>query len=142
MVKTRTTKKKRDRVKYRNLDKSVNLKIRHELIDYDYLDKLSDKELEWLDKFTGEWAGAALDTEHPRRNLHKNKKLRKDCYDRNNARNRDVLSRSNVRKRTKNLDDAKTVTVNDEEALNTKIDLQLTGIIDERGLKVRKKSKT
>lgn len=142
MAKTQKTNKKRDRVKYRNLDKSVNLKIRHDLIDYDYLDKLDEKELAWLDKFTGEYVGASLDTENPRRNLHRNKALRKDCYDRNNARNRDVLSRSNVRKKTKNLDDIKSVTVNDEESLNVKIDLQLTGIVDENGVKIRKKSKT
>lgn len=132
-------KTRRDHIKYKNLDKSVNLKTRQDLIDYDYLDKLSPKELEWLDKFTGEYAGAALDTENPRRNLHKTKRLRKDCYDRNNARNRDVLTRSNAMKRTKTLDDIKKNTVSKEEQLNAKIDLQILGVIDNNGKPVRKK---
>ena len=132
-------KTKRDQVKYKNLDKSVNLKTRQDLIDYDYLHKLSPKELEWLDKFTGEWAGASLDTENPRRNLHKTKKLRKDCYDRNNARNRDVLTRSNATKRTKTLEDIKKNTIEVEEKLNNNIDMQLLGIVDDTGKRVRKK---
>lgn len=133
-------KTKRDSIKYKNLDKSVNLKTRQDLIDYDYLDKLNEKELAWLDKFTGEYAGASLDTENPRRNLHKSKKLRKDCYDRNNARNRDVLTRSNAMKRTKTLEDIKKNTIEVEENLNNKVDMQLLGIIDNNGKRIRKKN--
>jgi hypothetical protein len=132
-------KTKRDKVKYKNLDKSVNLKTRQDLIDYDYLHKLNKKELEWLDKFTGEWICASLDNENPRRNLHKTKKLRKDCYDRNNARNRDILTRSNATKRTKSLEDIKKNTVEVEEGLNNKIDMELLGIVDKNGKRIRKK---
>jgi len=47
-----------------------------------------------LNKFNKETISASFDTENPRKNLHKTKKLRKECYDRNNARNRDILTRA------------------------------------------------
>jgi hypothetical protein len=83
---------RRDKRKYAALDPQFNLKIRQELIDYDYVEKLSDEEKDWLNRFTEEYVGANLN--HKGKRLHKTKKLVKDCYDRNNARNRDILSRS------------------------------------------------
>jgi hypothetical protein len=45
MSKTTTAKKtKRSRSRYPGLDKSVTLKVRQDLLDFDYLDKLSDKD--------------------------------------------------------------------------------------------------
>lgn len=38
-------KTRHSRSKFPGLDKSVNLKIRQDLLDQDYLDKLSEKEL-------------------------------------------------------------------------------------------------
>lgn len=88
-------KTKRSKIKYSALDPSVNLKTRYELIaDYDYLNKLSEKEKAWLNKFTKEYVNADLDTKRKSKNLHKTDRLRKDCYDRNNARNRCVLTRA------------------------------------------------
>jgi hypothetical protein len=87
-------KTKRSRVKYSALDPTVNLKTRYELIaDYDYLDKLNDQEKAWLNKFTKEYVNADLDTKKAGKNLHRTKSLRKDCYDRNNARNRCVWTK-------------------------------------------------
>lgn len=87
-------KTKRSRIKYSALDPTVNLKTRYELIaDYDYIDKLSEEEKAWLNKFTKEYVNADLDTKKTSRNLHKNKELRKDCYDRNNARNRCIWTK-------------------------------------------------
>lgn len=37
---------------------------------------------------------ASLDVKNPKKNLHKTKKLIKDCFDKNNSRNRDVLTRA------------------------------------------------
>ena len=82
--------------KYPALDPKLNLKSRTELLDYDYLNKLNKSELEWLNKFTEEYTHASLDSKHPKKNLHKNKKLRTDCYNRNNSRNRDVLTRGRI----------------------------------------------
>jgi len=84
---------RRSKEKYPNLKPELNLKTRIDLTDYDYLDKLSPSELEFLNKFTGEWAGASFNSDNTK-NIQKTKEHRKDSYDRNNARNRCVLTRA------------------------------------------------
>ncbi len=87
---------RRKKNKYPALKKNLNTKIRQDLIDYDYLTKLSPEEKEWLNKFTEEYVSASFKknkkTGRYVGNLHKNKQQRKDCYDRNNARNRDMFA--------------------------------------------------
>lgn len=81
-------KNRRSNTKYPALNPGLNLKTRKDLIDYDYLDKLSEKEKDWLNRFTEEYTNARFD--------HKGKKIQKqtkDSYDRNNSRNRDILTR-------------------------------------------------
>jgi hypothetical protein len=78
------------KTKYPGLDKSVNLKIRHELIDFDYLHKLSEKDKLWLSTFMREYVSA--DFRHLGKKLNKGKKVVKAIYDANNARNRDSFS--------------------------------------------------
>lgn len=68
--------------------------MRADLIDQDYIEKLSPKEREWLNKFNREYVSDTLDRKNLKKNLHRTKKLKKDCDDRNNARNRDVLTRA------------------------------------------------
>ena len=85
---------KRSRVKYPGLVKNVNTKVRQELIDHDYIDKLNDKEKEFLSNFNEEYLGANF--QHKGKQLHKSKKRKRDCYNRNNARNRDIHSISSV----------------------------------------------
>lgn len=82
---------RRSKRKYPALERGYNLKTRANLIDYDYLDQLGPKELEWLNAFTSEFINA--DMNHGGKKLHKSKKLRKDCFDKNNARNRCILTR-------------------------------------------------
>lgn len=94
MSKKKRKKTRRESVKNPDLDKKYNLKTRQDLLDYDYLDKLDKKTLAWLNKFNKEYVVASLDVENPRKNLHKTKKLIKDCFDKNNSRNRDVLTRA------------------------------------------------
>lgn len=96
-MKKTTKKTKRSQSLYPNLIPSLNLKVRQELLDYDYVDKLSPQEKEWLNKFSGEYVGASFGKkdeagEYPKTNIHKEQEQRKDCYDRNNWRNNDVYS--------------------------------------------------
>ncbi len=92
---------RRNRTKYPNLQRKMNLKRRQELIDFDYLHKLNDEEKTFLDKFMGEYMGASFPKQeittkngttykrHSTKNLHKNHQT-KEIYDLNNARNRDI----------------------------------------------------
>jgi len=84
-------KNRRNSSKYPALDPELNLKSRYELLDYDYLDKLKPEELDYLNRFTEEYSIAKLD--HKGKKIHKKKEHKKDCYDRNNSRNRCILSR-------------------------------------------------
>lgn len=122
-------KNKRSKIKNSALRPEYNLKTRYELIaDYDYLDKLSDKEKAWLNKFTKEYVNADLNTKKPNSNLHKSKKMKKDCYDRNNARNRCIYTRSKAAGVIKYIEDIpKKSSLKDlhiEEFLITKLDLE------------------
>lgn len=93
--KNKNTKKgqsKRSRTKYPDLNPSVNIKMRKEEIEdmASYLDQLNEKEKAWLNQFAKEYVNANLKNAK----FHKSKKMKKDCYDRNNARNRCVLTRA------------------------------------------------
>ena len=92
MAKKRQT--KRGKEKYPALKPHLNLKTRYDLLDFDYVDQLSDKDKEWLNKFAEEYVNANIDTKNPKKNLHRTKALKKDCYDRNNSRNRCILTRA------------------------------------------------
>lgn len=85
---------KRAKAKYPALRPELNLKSRYELIDYDYLDELSEEDKRWLNKFTEEYVNASLNSKELDKNLHNTEDLKKDCYRRNNARNRDILTRA------------------------------------------------
>ncbi len=82
---------RRSRTKYPALDPELNLRSRVEVIDFDYIDKLSDKEKEWLNTFSEEFNNANFG--HGKKVLHKSKLMKKDCYSKNNARNRCILTR-------------------------------------------------
>lgn len=100
-------KNRRNSTKYPALNPGLNLKTRKDLIDYDYLDQLSEKEKDWLNRFTEEYTNARFD--------HKGKKIqkeRKDSYDRNNARNRDILTRIKAEGKLK-----PTETINEKDIL-------------------------
>lgn len=92
----KSTGNKRSREKYPYLKKEVNLRLRQEKIDYDYIHKLNDEEKAWLDKFTAEWVGATYKNDGT--DMHKTKEERKLCNLNNNANNRDVISRQRASK--------------------------------------------
>lgn len=87
-------KNKRQRTKYPALKPELNLRTRYELIDYDYINALSEKDKKWLNDFTEEYVNASLDSKNLENNFHNTNELKKDCYSRNNARNRDILTRA------------------------------------------------
>lgn len=80
-------------MKYPALNKQYNLKSRTDLLECDYLDKLNDEEKQWLNKFNEEFINASFEKDN-RKNLHKTPELKKDCYDKNNARNRCILTKA------------------------------------------------
>lgn len=126
-----TTKNKRSKSKYAALDPSLNLKTRTDLIDYDYVGKLSDKEKAWLNKFTQEYVNAGnLSKEN--RPLHRTKALKKDCYDRNNARNRCQYTRQKASIGNKYLEEYKNELFNDPtEDMETQIDMTSSSYYEE-----------
>jgi hypothetical protein len=97
-------------------------KIRRDLFDQDYIDKLSNKELDFLDKFNREFNQADFKSA-PGKPLHKTKAERKICTDRNNARNRCMYSRAKARDQLENTEEAfHKKTVNPEDSLIAAID--------------------
>ena len=84
-------------------DLKSSVKNRNEYNDYDYLYKLNDKDKEWLTKFHREYLNS--DFKSYKKPLHKNKKLKRTCYDMNNCRNRDIFSQKRVMNKLKFLGD-------------------------------------
>lgn len=77
---------RRDRVKHPALKKPYTTRVRQEYLDYDYLDKLSAEELDWLNKFTDEYLNDSFKKDGT--DIQSYEKYGKDANDRNNARNR------------------------------------------------------
>lgn len=92
MSKPKSKKLRRNQIKHPALRPEYNPRNRAELIDMDYLSELSQEELAWLNKFMEEYNGANMNFKNLKKNLHNNKRLKKDCTDRVNARNRDLFS--------------------------------------------------
>lgn len=88
-------KTKRSRTKYPNLYPELNLKTRFEEISdiNSYIGKLNDEEKAWMNKFVGESINASFSKDNSE-NLHKKKSQRLQAYSRNNARNRDILTKA------------------------------------------------
>lgn len=94
-------KKKRDSKKYPALDPRVNSRTKQHLIDYDYLDKLTHSEMEWLNRFSGEYYSGDFkkepgsvrgDGRYLEDNIQKSDAERRECYQRNNRNNVDYIS--------------------------------------------------
>ncbi len=90
--KPRKKSNRRARTKYPALKRHLNLKTRYDLVDYDYVESLTEEEKEWLNRFTEEYVHANF--KHEGKQLHKTKKMKKTCYDANNSRNRDIFTKS------------------------------------------------
>lgn len=103
------SKKKRDLEKYPALNPRLNAKTRFELLDMDYLKKLNDAQLKFLNQFMGEYVSGAFKKtesgEYSDENMHKTVEQRRECYTRNNTRNRCGLTVSNAIGTTYRCDD-------------------------------------
>lgn len=113
--------KKRDSISHPGLNKGVNAKTRHDLLDYDYIHKLSAEEKTWLDRFSSEWVGAAFEKtasdKYSSKNLHKTAKKRREIYGNNNSRLRCTLTIVNATG-YRAFEEAANKTLDDQEALN------------------------
>ena len=88
-----------------------------------------------MNKFTEEFINASFNTEQPRRNLHKSKEKRREIYNKNNARNRDVLTKQKASGKHIYLEDILNAHAECKEInkLDVKMDLQSMGLLDENG---------
>jgi hypothetical protein len=75
----------------------------------DYLKKLDDAELKFMNQFMGEYVSGAFkktdNGEYSEENFHKTSEERRECYTRNNTRNRCGLTVSNATGKTYRCDD-------------------------------------
>lgn len=89
-------KTKRSQRKHAALDPKLNLKTRQHLIDYDYIDKLSEEEKDWLNKFTEEYVNASMDRKNLANNTSPELEWKQECDRLNNARKNDLYTRKFV----------------------------------------------
>lgn len=107
--KKKSARKKRDLDKYPALNPRLNARTRFEVLDMDYLKKLSDEELRFMNQFMAEYVSGSFkkdeNGEYSKENLHKTDEERRECYTRNNVRNRCGLTVSNATGQTYRADD-------------------------------------
>lgn len=81
---------------FAGLKKDLHPKTRWEYLDMDYIDKLPIEDKKLLSKFIDEYYGASLapadNPDNWKNDYHSTPELRKECMDRNNARNRDMYT--------------------------------------------------
>ena len=75
--------------KYPGLKPHLHPRTRWEYMDQDYFKDLSEEEKAFASKFNEEFYGASFKEED---NLHETDELKRECYRRNNYRNRDIYT--------------------------------------------------
>lgn len=65
-------------------------------VDQDYVSKLTEAEKAWLGQFNQEFYRGTVNQKDPK-TLHNTPELARDCYNRNNASNRDLMSIAGTR---------------------------------------------
>ena len=81
---------RRNRSAKAGLDPNLNLKIRHDELDFDYLHKLAPEELDFLNRFAEETIHGNFD--HEGKKLYRKKSERQELWRKNNKRNVDSYS--------------------------------------------------
>ena len=157
-------KNKRNRKKYPAIDPSVNLKTRYEeIMDVaSYFHTLPEDAKEYLHSFVEEYINARFN--HPGKKIYRRQEDKRKIYSRNNARNRDILTRAkasgnyvdepSIKKRSncfslfskdetamphKSTEDLNADTIDMENFIIAKIDYDIQ--LEENQLKPRKKIK-
>jgi len=99
-------KRKKENKNLKTLQKKSTKLIRQEYLDYDYLDKLNQEELEWLADFNAEYLNANVgkQSEAKKNRFHTTPELVKDCTDRNNHRNACIYGKAKARNNLIELD--------------------------------------
>lgn len=104
MVKRKLKKK----VRLNSLKATHQPRVRAELIDYDYLNKLNPEDLRWLAQYTDEAVGASIEKDKNGKvkpgHIHTKPEHVKECYDANNRRNNDVYGVSRANNMTYDID--------------------------------------
>jgi hypothetical protein len=122
------TKNNRNSRKYPGLTKKTSLKIREELLDQDYIDKLSEEDKKWLNQFNEEWIHGRVYKSKDgcyKPKFHKTKRDKKRENDANNSRNRDAFGRAKIRGNlVAEVANSGVKFYESEDTLNTIIDLQ------------------
>lgn len=91
--KKKTNRKKQ---KFPSLTRKYNSRVRQEVLDYDYIDKLSDEEKQFLEDFNKEFYEARVGRqadEGKNNRFTKGRKAVKEAQDNNNKRNSDLYGR-------------------------------------------------
>lgn len=74
------------------IDEELSYELLNKIIDSNFKDQASMDALAYITKFNNEYYKNVVKKDDPTA-LHNTPALRKDCYDRQNARNRDIISR-------------------------------------------------
>ena len=82
-----TDSKRKDGTAY-GLSRRHTRKKSRDFNDFDYIDKLTDAEKQWLDKFSREYYQNQFT--NTRRDKHSRQEQRRQCYSNENSRQRDV----------------------------------------------------
>jgi hypothetical protein len=112
-----------------SLKSNYNSKVRQEFLDYDYLNKLSKEEYDWLAAFTHEDNCANLN-HNGDKVFDRDKKTTKKLYDKNNARNRDAFGVSHAHKRLMYMEQTDLSFLDDNEARSRNPEDHLIDMID------------
>jgi len=110
-------KSRRSSCEFPGLNPKLNLKTRQDEIEdlASYADQLSLKDKRWLNAFSEEEINANFNHKGPK--LNKSKANKKRIYNKNNARNRDILTRVQAQGKSIYLKDA----FNSEEEMHEKL---------------------
>lgn len=84
-------KKKKPKPRYGLIPAANHRKVR-DFIDFDYIEKLSPDEADWLNKFSTEYYSANFNNNET--DLHQTVIKRRKLYNSNNARDRDVYNKT------------------------------------------------